>query len=575
MQVTPVLRFPASSALWVALAIVILLAVSCKTIETPFMDDSSATSDDQDAPAGEEEVVDISPDDLPDEPLIATFEKAEADYTAIAAGRDRSLSLFSGSGTGVFRQKILEDYLNAVMDRIRENSPAPEVPVYVYVHDSDVPNASAIMDGSIFVSTALLKNLQTEDELAGLLAHEFVHVLNQHGKADWWIDAQKQVIAVQSLVFDAWTGAAAEDGSNIEASDDDQQEMDKIALMSEAAQFVSETVIAPSYTRDQEDEADLLAMHLLDAAGYNPAAMLIVTDKLAWIQAGIAQSKREIQVRLSQHLSEYVARYYLGNDDSELTRTIGNITAEATDWVLTTWESLWGESHRGGLERTAFAEAYIVKHLDSLGFDVPPDHEDYFPPEEYDTPWRNRGADFDLRETLYLPDNLDPSGALEIRKIFAHYGAAAQAEKELKAGNLKKAQTLANTGVSGPTKFAPYPRLVFYQVRNAQENDAKAWANLELALDSPQPAAVFYRTAIERAALKESDLDKALNYAERAASEGGDPPSLWPWRIHLYHQTGKKKEAIQLAVKCRTEFPGALERACRTGPDLDQEVASR
>src|SRR5690606_37962690 len=45
----------------------------------------------------------------------------------------------------------------------------------------DVINAFALPGGQVFITTGLLGRLQTEDEVAGVISHEIVHVLARHG----------------------------------------------------------------------------------------------------------------------------------------------------------------------------------------------------------------------------------------------------------------------------------------------------------------------------------------------------------------------------------------------------------
>jgi len=67
---------------------------------------------------------------------------------------------------------------NAELDRVASKLAAcTSLPyeVKAYLITSDVPNAFAVPGGQIFVSTALMKAIKSENELAFILGHEFGH----------------------------------------------------------------------------------------------------------------------------------------------------------------------------------------------------------------------------------------------------------------------------------------------------------------------------------------------------------------------------------------------------------------
>ena len=47
--------------------------------------------------------------------------------------------------------------------------------------DTETINAFALPGGQVFITRALFDRLQTEGQLAGVLAHEIVHVIGRHG----------------------------------------------------------------------------------------------------------------------------------------------------------------------------------------------------------------------------------------------------------------------------------------------------------------------------------------------------------------------------------------------------------
>lgn len=110
-------------------------------------------------------------------------------------------------------------------------------------------NAFAIPGGYIFVFDGLLSRLQSEEELAGVLAHEIGHVRRGH-----FFKNQKQLVAADLAVL-----AAILLGQGGEAV--------TVFSLAGAAQ------LQLSYSRENEREADQSALATLPAAGYNPMGL--------------------------------------------------------------------------------------------------------------------------------------------------------------------------------------------------------------------------------------------------------------------------------------------------------------
>ena len=76
----------------------------------------------------------------------------------------------------------LERYVSLVGHSVAFESDRPETyKGYTFgVLDADEPNAFCAPSGFIFVTKGLLKQMKSEDELAGVLAHEIAHVALRH-----------------------------------------------------------------------------------------------------------------------------------------------------------------------------------------------------------------------------------------------------------------------------------------------------------------------------------------------------------------------------------------------------------
>jgi predicted Zn-dependent protease len=129
---------------------------------------------------------------------------------------------------------------------------------FYLLNDTQTVNAFALPGGQIFITEAMFNELPTEDELAGVLAHEIVHVLARHG-------AQR---IAQNDLTNGIIGAVAV------ASGD--------AGAAQTAAMIGQ-LINMSYGRDDELQADTIGVCLLIDAGYNPEGLIGVMEVLAQI----------------------------------------------------------------------------------------------------------------------------------------------------------------------------------------------------------------------------------------------------------------------------------------------------
>jgi len=157
-------------------------------------------------------------------------------------------------------------YLNLVGQTVAGVSEMPETfgGYHFAIIQSDQINAVSAPGGFVFISSALLKQLRDEDELAAVLAHEVAHVVKRHG-----IDA----IANASL-FSALTEVSKQAASVAASKVSSPVDLGPITtVFAESVSGVTEKLLTKGYDRTQEYEADLYAANLLQRAGYDPHAL--------------------------------------------------------------------------------------------------------------------------------------------------------------------------------------------------------------------------------------------------------------------------------------------------------------
>ncbi len=177
-----------------------------------------------------------------------------------------------------YRNAALQRYVNLVGNVMAGVSDRPDTfrGYHFLVLDSVELNAMAAPSGFIFVSRGLLKQLNSEDELAAVLAHEVAHVVYNHGvNAVSQSKLTKAVSIVGAEAANEYPGGALNEVTD---------------LFSESVSQVTETLMTSGYSRSQEYSADEYAVELLGRAGYDRKALRRVLEKLEQLRASSSQS---------------------------------------------------------------------------------------------------------------------------------------------------------------------------------------------------------------------------------------------------------------------------------------------
>lgn len=127
--------------------------------------------------------------------------------------------------------------------------------------DENTLNAFALPGGQIFITAGLLKKLQTEGQLAGVLGHEVGHVIARHSAEQ----------LAKSKLTQGLAGAAG-----IATYDPDRP----ASVTGAVAAAAIAKLMTLKYGRDDELESDNWAVRFTAQAGYDPRAMIGVMEIL-------------------------------------------------------------------------------------------------------------------------------------------------------------------------------------------------------------------------------------------------------------------------------------------------------
>ncbi|MEN6371162.1 MAG: M48 family metalloprotease [Armatimonadota bacterium] len=131
------------------------------------------------------------------------------------------------------------------------------------VDDKEI-NAESLPAGYIYINKGLLDHVESDDELAGVIAHEAAHVAHHHMVQ--LLKKQGQYNAYVLALLAATVIGKADSG--------DLQNVYYGAKMFEIAKL-------NGYSREAEEDADKTAIEYMTRAGYNPVGMLTFIEKLA------------------------------------------------------------------------------------------------------------------------------------------------------------------------------------------------------------------------------------------------------------------------------------------------------
>ncbi|NEQ06065.1 MAG: M48 family metalloprotease [Moorea sp. SIO4E2] len=170
---------------------------------------------------------------------------------------------------GLYQDKALQGYISQVGEGIVKKSAASGSPYpfeFYLLSDPRTVNAFALPGGQIFLTLAMLRRLNTEAQLAGVLGHEIGHVVGRHGA---------EHLAKQKL------GVALVNAVGIAASDDAQSGR-QAALFAQAIN----QMVSLKYGREDELESDRLGFRFMTQAGYNPRGIVELMQVLNSIRQG-------------------------------------------------------------------------------------------------------------------------------------------------------------------------------------------------------------------------------------------------------------------------------------------------
>lgn len=139
---------------------------------------------------------------------------------------------------------------------------------FFVIKEKDV-NAFSLPGGYVYINEGLLKFVRTDDELAGVLAHEITHAAHHHIQSLSHEQAKMNTEMIGGLLAAIVMHMSPRDIANLAAG----------------AQYTQMGILNTRYSQAAERDADNGGAILMQKAGYNPVAMLTFMQRLADIEA--------------------------------------------------------------------------------------------------------------------------------------------------------------------------------------------------------------------------------------------------------------------------------------------------
>lgn len=154
----------------------------------------------------------------------------------------------------------IEQYIQDLGHQLSSHSDNPSLNFGFYVIDDDSINATTLPGGFIVVNSGTILASDTEDELAGVVAHEIGHVTQRHLARGLEDEESRSLINLATML-----------GAILAAAKTNDPDVAMGSLATAQASIIQHQI---NYTRGDEAEADRVGIATLARAGFPPDGMV-------------------------------------------------------------------------------------------------------------------------------------------------------------------------------------------------------------------------------------------------------------------------------------------------------------
>jgi predicted Zn-dependent protease len=178
----------------------------------------------------------------------------------------------------ILQDAILATYLDHLGQKVAQASRRPQLVYSFKIVDTPAANAFSLPGGYVYVHRGLLGFVDSESELASVLAHEVGHIVAYHSMND---------LARRSVVDRLLNEGKKAGLLNDEQIQNVLQQYGGALLL-----FVDR-----KFSREEENEADLLGLYTTERAGWDPKGLIAFLGRVGLFDSTSGQ----LQVFLRRH----------------------------------------------------------------------------------------------------------------------------------------------------------------------------------------------------------------------------------------------------------------------------------
>lgn len=451
------------------------------------------------------------------DPTKPMFDKLPATYvlSSQAIGDEGDVANNRAQGLGLVTMPQLEQYLNRILSRIKTEARLSDAPGKVYISAASDPAAQASPDGNIYVNFGMLRNIESEDEVVALLAHEFAHVALGHHNSDAWGNYQKQLQSLYAI--------GAQIQSNLEAGRGNatlgQSQITDLKKMQTAIEL-TDRLFHPAWKRLQEDEADRIAIDISTRMGYSfGRGHKSLLEKLATLEEKLGKERQKaFQERLAAQAKE-------GKFDMA-----GSLQQVFDDVFV-----LISSNHADGAKRIASA----VTYHEALYDDRPR-------PEPRIKAWQ---------DIIRHP---------AVNAVFLNYRLADDASIALIRNERSSALQLAKRATNKPTDTHPYTLLMLAKAQEANGEALNHERTLQRLESIQEPVWQLYEMRADRE-VRAGRRENAEKIMEDGYQRFGGAPVLRPRMIGFYEKINRKDKSNAMTLDCSFKTPMQRDECTKAG----------
>ena len=450
-----------------------------------------------------------------------------------AAVSDAATKGFGGEGHFVgsptwdgIPSPALHAYVETILGKLLAAWSGPHPQMRLWITANPGLEAESNSAGDLFIARGWFDQVESEDEIAAVLAHEVSHVLLGHFSRDDEHERNRMAVSgAASVASTALTisslrpeGTGADTKLGIGNQSHLNHQIRDAAMIKFAFDEVSNVAVNAPWAREQEDQADLLGIDLLYRAHYNVLAMRDVLQRLADYEKTAENQQDQLSKQLQDSFSQSLTDSATSSED--LSASLGNAAKSAMWSILGSLNDTLMRAHPHTADRIDGVSKYIAREYE----------DDPGPPR--------KTAEF--KKFMANP---------AIKAELAQESLAAQASAMTDTKDRKRRLQLAMRAAAAGKTAAPFPLRVLAQAVAESASSAKALPYYQRAEISSE--ASFATVSMLAGVYADAgDFAKAHATLEEAARRFGSPEAIYPALIQVDLKQKDQAAADQVYKQC-------------------------